>query len=53
VRNAAAIARWRDDGNVVMRRQRVDERGDSGRVDAVVVGNEDAQRLCRAGSDEA
>jgi hypothetical protein len=52
VRNAAAIACRRDDGNLVSDRQRVDERCDAGRVDAVVVGNEDAQFLGRAGGDE-
>jgi hypothetical protein len=52
VRNAAAIAGRRYDGKLVMERERFDERGDAGRVDAVVVGNENAQFLGRAGGDE-
>ena len=35
-----------------MHGERFDERGDAGRVDAVIVGDEDAQLLDRASDDE-
>ena len=43
VRDAASIAGGRDDDDIVFAGQRVHECFNAGRIDAVVVGDEDAQ----------